>query len=372
MTIAVNTTFLLKNHKEGYGNFIYECFSRIVKQYPQHTFIFIFDKPFPPSFIFSPNIIPVVIRLRARNLLWLKLWYNYKIPFVLRKYKANLFITAHVFCSLRTKISQLLIVHDLTFLSSSALIPNKYLNCYQKYIPKFFNKAKVIIALSNFCNNNIIKNYKIDVDKIEVVYNGVDEIFRPINLNDREKIKEQYSQGNEFFLYYSSRDQGKNLFLILKAFSIFKKWQKSSMHLLIIAGSALKPEELQRLRLFKYYEDVKILEQPQEKLMQIIAAAYAILDFSYHETFGMHSLEAIRCNVPVISDNESAVSEICEDAALYVDPNDYKDLAEKMMMIFKDERLRNELIGKGKEQAQKFSWEKTAELFWASILKASR
>jgi len=82
-------------------------------------------------------------------------------------------------------------------------------------------------------------------------------------------------------------------------------------------------------------------------------------------------LEEMTCNVPVISNNKSAMSEICDDAALYVNPNEYKDLAEKMMIIFKDERLRNELIEKGKEQAQKFSWEKTAGLFWVCILKAS-
>ncbi|MEP6595245.1 MAG: glycosyltransferase family 1 protein [Ginsengibacter sp.] len=371
MIIAVNTNFLLKGYKEGYGKFIYECFSIIVRRYPNHIFIFIFERPVDPSFIFSPNIIPVVIGPKAKNLLLLKFWYNYKIPAVLKKYKADLFINTDVVCSLRTNVPQLLLIHELTFLNYPELVSKKYLKYYKKYTPKFLNKAKLVTALSNFCKNNIIKNYKIDAGKIEVVYGGVDEFFSPIDFNEREKIKEQYSQGNEYFLFYFSLGPWKNLLFVLKAFSVLKKWQKSGIQLLIVASSALRSEELQSLRLFKYHKDVKILEEMQYELKQITAAAYAILDFSYYKSFGIHSLEAMKCSVPVITDNKSAMPEICGDAALYVNPNEYRDLAEKLMMIFKDEKLRKELIEKGEEQAQKYSWEKTSELFWESILKAS-
>jgi len=369
MTIAINAKPLLKSYKDGYGNFIYECFIRIAKQFPQHTFIFIFDKPFNTSFIFSSNIIPVIIGPSSKKLFLLKLWYHYKIPRILKKFKADLFITSEV-CSLRTKVPQLLIIQDLAFLKDPLFVSKKYLKYYKENVSKFLIKAAVIVTQSNFCKSNIIENYEIDTAKIEVLYNGVDEILEPIDFEKREKIKEQFSKGNEYFLFCNDIYDEKSLFNILKAFSIFKKWQKSSMQLMIFSDPALKAEELQTLRLFKYKEDVQILK-PQHELTQIISASYGLVDFSYYQSLGIHSLEAMKCNVPVITTTERAMPEICGEVALFVNPKEHKDVAEKMMMIFKDEKLRKDLIDKGREQVKKYSWQKTAELFWQSILKAT-
>jgi glycosyltransferase involved in cell wall biosynthesis len=224
-------------------------------------------------------------------------------------------------------------------------------------------------VLSDFSKNKIIDDLKIDTGKIDVVYTGVGE-FKPIIFMEREKIKEQYSQGNEYFLVWRDCYNQKNLYIILKAFSGFKKWQKSSMQLLIVAISSLRQEDLQMLSLFKYAEDVKILKDSTE-LPGITASAYAVVDFSYNESFGVHCLEAMKCHVPVITYHDGAIPEICADAALYTAPGEYNGLAEKMMMIFKDEKLRDELIEKGKKRVRKYNWQKTAELFWESILKAT-
>ena len=144
------------------------------------------------------------------------------------------------------------------------------------------------------------------------------------------------------------------------------------MHFLIITSDGVKHEELREsLRLFKYRHEVKIIENTLNQAEQISAAAYAMIDFSYHESFGIHSLQAMKCNVPVITANESTMNEICGDAALYIDPANNKDIAERMMAIYKDEKFRNQLIEKGKEQSQKYNWCKSSELFWQSILKAS-
>jgi glycosyltransferase involved in cell wall biosynthesis len=370
MTIAINATYLLESTKEGYGNFIYECFLRISKQHHQHTFIFIFDKPFYPSFIFSSNIVPVIVGPQPKSLLLLKFWFNYKIPVVLKNHKADIFITSEI-CSLRTRVPQLLIINDLTFSNHYKFNSKRYLTYYKKNTPKFLNKARIITALSNYCKNDILKSCQIEANKIEVVYTGAGGKFEIIDFNEREKIKEQYSKGKEYFLFYGDIYKEKGLFNILKAFSIFKKWQKSSMKLLIVTNLVLRPEEDKRLQLFKYKDDVKILNETLDELPKITASAYAVIDLSYHESFGVHSLGAMKCNVPVITGDEGAMTEVGAEAALYARPDDHKIIAEKMMMIFKDEKLRNELIKKGEEQATKYNWEKTAELFWQSILKAS-
>src|SRR5687768_3872270 len=104
MVIAVNTRFLLKEYLEGYGNFIYESFSRITKAHPEHQFIFIFDRPYPKEFIFSENITPVVLNPETRHPVLWWWWFSMKIPRILKKYKADVFVSPDGFGSLTTKV----------------------------------------------------------------------------------------------------------------------------------------------------------------------------------------------------------------------------------------------------------------------------
>jgi glycosyltransferase involved in cell wall biosynthesis len=82
-------------------------------------------------------------------------------------------------------------------------------------------------------------------------------------------------------------------------------------------------------------------------------------------------LEAMKSHVPVLTSAQSAMEEIGEDAALYFNPTDHTDIADKLMLIYKDENLRSRLIEKGKLVAAKYNWQRTADLLWNSILKAA-
>jgi hypothetical protein len=115
MRIVVNTRFLLKDYLEGYGYFIQETFKRIVRMHPEHEFIFFFDRPYASEFIFASNVTPVIIGPPARHPLLWKIWYDIKIPAALKKYKADVFVSADGFISLHTKVPQCLVLHDLSF-----------------------------------------------------------------------------------------------------------------------------------------------------------------------------------------------------------------------------------------------------------------
>ena len=67
MRIAVNTRLLLKGKLEGIGWFTSQTLERIVKQHPEHEFIFFFDRPYDPQFVFAPNVTPVVVHPQARH-----------------------------------------------------------------------------------------------------------------------------------------------------------------------------------------------------------------------------------------------------------------------------------------------------------------
>ena len=371
MRIAVNTRFLLKDYLEGYGFFIHETFKRIVINHPEHEFIFLFDRPYEKEFVFAANVTPVVIGPPARHPILWKWWYDYKVTAALKKYKADVFVSAGGFLSLRTSVPQCVVVHDLSFLHYPSFIRKSHLLYLKNQTPAFLKKAKRIATVSMFSKEDIIKHYAIDAGKIDVVYSAVKYGYSPVDAAARETIKERYADGKEYFIYVGAIHPRKNLMNLLKAFSIFKKRLKSNMQLIIAGRLAWKFDEFtDGLKTYKYREDVKLLGYlPQQELINLTGSAYALLYPSFFEGFGVPPLEAMNCGVPVIASAASSIPEICGDAALFVNPESIEDIADKMMALYKDEKLRNELIAKGYIQAKKYSWDITADLLWQGIDK---
>lgn len=371
MRIAVNSIFLQKNNLEGYGYFVQEIFRRLAKQFPQHEFIFIFDREYDEQFIFSSNIKPIVVAPKARHAFSFKYWYDVKLPMALRSIKPDVLIQPYGFCSLTTNIPQVLVVHDLAFKHYPQFIAKHHLYYYRAYTKKFLNKATAIATVSEFSKSDIVQQYKIDPEKINVVYSAAKNIFKPIDISLQQKTKEKYSDGREYFLFVGGIHPRKNLMNLLRAFSLFKKWQRSNMKLLVAGRMAWQYDDIvEKLKTYKYRDDVVLLNYlPEDELANITASAYAMLFPSLFEGFGVPVIEAMQSAVPVITSNTSSLPEIGGSAALYADPTDADAIAKQMLQLYKDESLRNKLIEEGKVQAAKFSWDKTAELMWEVIEK---
>ncbi len=375
MIIAVNTRFLLKDALEGYGYFIRETFRRITRDHPEHRFIFIFDRPFDKSFLFAPNVEGLVSGPPARHPLLWKFWYDFKVPALLKKYKADLFVSPDGFCSLNTRVPQCLVLHDLAFLHYPEFLHRSHLRFYKKYTGRFLEKAASVATVSEHSKQDMLTHYNsISEEKIRVVHSAAKEIFRPVTLEQKEEVKQRYTAGKEFFLHTGAIHPRKNLIHLLKAFSVFKKRQQSGMKLVIAGRLAWKYGSfIQSLENYKYRDDVVITGYLEEQeLAALTGAAYAMVYPSLYEGFGVPVLEAMQCDVPVITSAGSSMQEIAGEAALYADPASYQDIAEQMMRLYKDESLRRRLIEKGKEIVSKYSWDRTADLLWQSMGDAVR
>jgi glycosyltransferase involved in cell wall biosynthesis len=326
---------------EEYRHFIFETFKRITLQQPHHSFIFISERPLDPSFIFSKNIVSEVVgETKIRFLSQLKL------SSVLKKYKANLLVTAE---TIKTHTSQILIA-------------------FGKETQASIKRTQVIITASNFIKKAIIEKYEIDGRGIDVVYKGVDEEFQPLLFEGKENIIEAYADGNEYFLSVANTEQD-NLLNLLKAFSIFKKMQKSGMQLLIVSDTNMSKEFLEAFRLYKFKSEVNVFDNVSKKeLLKVAGAAYAFI-YPFNDGDYSQVLSLMKCNVPIIVSGTNEMREILNEAALYVDRDDHKDIADKMMLIYKDENLRRQLIEKGREQVKEYSWDKSADQIWDSIQK---
>lgn len=372
MKIAVNTIFLQKDRLEGYGYFVQEIFRRLALKYPEHLFYFLFDREYDPQFIFSENIQPVMIPPRARHALSFRYWYDVSLSLALRKIKPDILIQPFGFCSMTTKYKQILVVHDLAFLHFPGFIARQHLWYYKWFTGSFIKKANRVVTVSVFSENDIKAHYPAAIGKTDVVFSAAKENFHPITYTRQQQVKVQYAEGCEYFLFVGGIHPRKNLMQLLKAFSLFKKWQKSNMKLLVAGRLAWKYDTLlEKLETYKHRKDVIMLDYLEEsELAAIMGSAYALVFPSYFEGFGVPIIEAMQCEIPVITSNTSSMPEIGGDAALYGDPDNADSIAKQMIQLYKDENLRNSLIEKGKIQAAKFSWDITADLFWESMLQA--
>ena len=338
MVIAVDIP-LTKAHQ----NLIFEVFKKIVLQYPQHSFLFIFHEPVDPAFIFSKNVITFVVPEQRIFLLQ-----ELKTVSILKKHKAVVFVTLQ---PVRTPVPQVLLALDT--ISTAAL-----------------KKVSAIITDSEFSALQISRRQEKNKVAVEVVYKSAKENFKQVSPEVKEKIKEQYAEGNEYFLLNGIADPVQ-LLNVLKAFSAFKKMQKSNMQLLLRPVGELSADFREKLRLFKYQGDVKILNQVnEEELPAITAAAYAFVFASAKGEY-TYPLAAMQSGTPVIVTNTALLLEVCMDAVLYVNAADTADIAAKMTQLYKDEKLRSRQVEKGLELVKKYSWESAAKALWKNIEKAA-
>lgn len=369
MIIAVNSRFLREAQPDDLENFITECFSRLAVTYPQHQFIYIFNKPFDKGLNFPKNVTAVIAGPEIKNTILLQYWLNYKLPALLRKYKAEVFIGMDGMCSLHTKLPQCMLVHDLSFMQYPDLLKKKHVRFLKKFTPRFLAKAKNIVTVSQFHRSLIINKFKANTNKIDTIPPGINEIFGPVSFEERELIKEKYAEGREYFFCRGSTGPNSNLINLLKAFSFFKKRQKSNM-MLLIAGKT-NEQFKQELKTFKFRNEVNLLEDlSNEETAKLTAAAYAMVHPVFYDAFATATLGAMQCKVPVLCSNTDTLTEFFDDAALYFNPEDFKDIAEKMMLVFKDEDMAKKLVKAGEIQCRRYHWDKTAGLLWQSILKA--
>ncbi len=169
MVIVVNCRLLLKNKLEGIGWFTYQTLRRITRSHPEHRFIFLFDRPYDPSFIFSDNITPVVAGPPTRHpILWF-LWLEFVIPRILRKYKADIFFSPDGFLSLRAKVRSIPVIHDISFAHRPKDLPFLPRVYYNFFFPRFARKAYRICTVSLYSQKDIQKMYGVARPVIRVV-----------------------------------------------------------------------------------------------------------------------------------------------------------------------------------------------------------
>lgn len=355
MIIAINTRVI--SGETIISKILVDYFLKLALIHPQHQFILIAEQDIRLLKSLPHNLEQHVLPQQSDNSLFWKLWYHYKLPAAVRKLKVDKLISTDGISSKRIKIPQYLVVNELGFINAPQNFPANYSRFAKLNSADFFRKAKKIIALSSYVKTEIIKNFKISDSKISVWHPGILELYKPLDFEAAEKIKEQHTEGKDYFLFYGAIQTKSNLVTLLKAFSLFKKRQKSNMQL-VLAVSEINPENefVKSIALYKYKDDVKLIVPGNEQeLASIIGAAYACINTSALCVDIISLLRSLKSAVPVIAGNYFSAIDYLGEAALYTDASSVDVLAEKMMLLYKDEKARNEIIDKGLAQAKQYN-----------------
>jgi glycosyltransferase involved in cell wall biosynthesis len=364
MRIAINTRFLLKGKLEGIGIYTQEIFKRVVQLMPEHQFYFLFDRAYDSEFIFAKNVTPIVVSPPARHPFLWYWWFEKSIPKVLKEHQIDLFISPDGYASLRTNVPQIVTIHDLAFEHYKAHTPFLVYQYYKYFVPKFFEKAAKILAVSAFTKQDIVERYGVDENKIDVVYNGFENSKQSIVSSKPSEIFTAYCLLNtKYFIFIGAVHPRKNVLGLLKAFEGFKSIYAHAHQLVIIGRKAWMNAELESFyQQMKYKNDVIWIEQIERNdLLQVLKNAFALVYPSFFEGFGIPIIEAMSFGVPVISSNASCLPEVAGNAAFLVNPSDTKEIANAMNELIENETLRNQLINKGKNRAKDFDWNISAK-----------
>jgi len=371
MKIAVNVQSLIKDKLEGLGWFTFESLKRIVQQHPEHEFLFIFAKGIDPSFIFADNVKAINVGPPfSRPLAWF-LKFNFILPAILKIYKTDLFISPDGISGSKIKMKNLEVIHDLNFEENPAWLPKSFANYYRKNFPKWAKNASRIATVSEYSKQEIHKLYKISLDKIDVVYNGSNEKYKPISTEEKQKTKQTYTDGSEYFVFVGSMHPRKNIDNLFKGFDEFKRQDQSNIKLVIVGSRYYWNDAIKNAyNNLRHKKEVVFLGHvPIKELVNILGSALALTYVSLYEGFGIPLLEAMHCETAIITSNTTSMPEIAQDAALFVNPKSVSEIADAMMKISMQPQLRKLLIEKGRERRKAFSWQKTADKLWLSIEK---
>ena len=230
-------------------------------------------------------------------------------------------------------------------------------------------RASRVLAVSEATRRDVENVMGVPPNRIRQVYNAPDPGFlgQPETPEELRRIMERYQVNYPFLLYAGNIRRHKNVPRLVEAFAVVHEQLAShpvySDLRLVIIGDTLSqfPAVRQTVIRSRVEQMVRFLGfVPFDTLRCFYHAAAAFVFPSRYEGFGLPPLEAMACGTPVVTSNVSSLPEVVGDAAILVNPENVFDIARGIRDALLDEPLRAELIRRGREQASRFSWERTA------------
>ena len=287
---------------------------------------------------------------------------------ILKQHRCDLLHVPHLFWKPQSvPCPYVVTVHDLLdhlYKVNSASWAKRQLHF--EFTKRVLHRAARIFAVSNFSKQDTERLFAVPGNRIEVIYNALDDRFRQGHATDADRrlIAERYQVTYPFLLYAGRISPHKNVIRIIEAFSALKtELQKEGkypdLRLIIIGDELSKHPDLRRAVIkSRAQNDVRFLGFVPIGVLRIFYDLAKIFVFpSLYEGFGLPPLEAMAHGTPVVTSNTSSIPEVVGNAAVMVNPENVFEIMHALHRVLLDQPVREKLKARGVLQAQKFSWD---------------
>jgi glycosyltransferase involved in cell wall biosynthesis len=285
------------------------------------------------------------------------------VPRDLRRERADLFHAPHYVLPPLTPCKAVVTIHDCIHLRFPQYLPSRLGYTYARgSLWMATHRSNRIMTVSEASKRDILEYYRVPSNKIDVIYNGIDERFSQTPAEeDVVRVRERYQLDDPFVLYAGNVKPHKNIERLIEAFYMLRRGEFENVKLVIIGDEVSKYAALRHaVHRHKLHKHVRFLGFVPHRTLAVLYRLAAVFVFpSLYEGFGLPPLEAMASGTPVITSNVSSLPEVCGDAAFLIDPLETEAIADAMRRVLTDEKLRTELRQRGLERAKHFSWEQS-------------
>ncbi|MFY9552922.1 MAG: glycosyltransferase family 1 protein [Thermoanaerobaculia bacterium] len=293
--------------------------------------------------------------------------------------RLDLFHATHYVIPPLARARAVVTIHDIIHVLYPQFLPNRAALLYARVmIRRALKRADRILTVSYNSKRDLVDYFGIAPARIEVVYNGVADRFRPeVARAERDRVAGKYGLPRPYLLFLGGEKPHKNVRNVLRAFAEARR-QRALPHALVLAGPMPNNRSRVEALISALDLDSRVLRPgvvPDEDLPGLFAGADAFLYPTLYEGFGLPVIEAMACGVPVLTSSTSALQEIAGGYAYLVDPMDVDAIARGIVDLATDPKRRLEFADLGKRRARDFSWDRAAEetlRIYAEALSGSR
>ena len=370
----------------GIGRYVYELTDNLFRIDRENEYVLFFNEPEYEKFqmtngkkqISSKSQLPNIQKVLV-NAPHYSIKEQTRFLHLLNKAKLDLMHFTHFNAPIFYRRPSIVTIHDLTlnFFPGKKMNSPLYRAAYHFTLKNAVRKARKVITVSQNTKKDLQILLKTPSNKIEVIYEGVHEKFKP--LNDPavvQEVKNRYRLDRPYLLYTGVWRSHKNLPNLIKAFHILKNDYGFDGYLVITGRKdpLYAPEIEKEAMSLQLDNEVIFTGLVDEKdLVPLYNGALAYVFPSLYEGFGLSPLEAMQCGIPVAASASSCIPEVCgEGNAVFFDPECPNEMAEKIFSVISEKSLRERLIANGLSHVKKFSWEKMARQTLAVYNDASR
>lgn len=287
--------------------------------------------------------------------------YLYEIPTLVKKYNIDVLHTQY-YAPLVKNCKLVVTIHDISYehfpdyFSKVELIRNRLWIWYSSKI------ANAILTVSEYSKKDISNRYSINQNKIFVTHLAASEIYKKVDIKLVEETKEKFEINGDYLLTVGNLQPRKNMIRLINSYVELKtNNQNFNLKLVIVGKKAWKSDKIfERVNSANLNNEIILTDYvSNEELVSLYNGAQIFIYPSIFEGFGLPVIEAMACGTPVITSNVSSLPEVAGDSALLINPYDYNDITNKIIELYRNNELIENLKIKGEVRAKEFKWEET-------------